>query len=388
MNTKDFMTKTEFIKRDNGSPADDVYLIAMDIGYSSVKVFSPECVAMFPSYAVKDKGAGTAGTLTDDYIRYEDLTTGEKWFVGKMANDGLSDEDTSVSGASLYGRDRYKDPMYRAILETGLGVACMYSNGAYKKKTIYIETGLPARYIGKASPDSQLLIKAFEGIHHFRITIGQNAPMEFRMSIDGAKVYLMAQPMGTLFSVGVKNDHQFIPEAENYFNKNVLIFDGGFGTLDFYSIKSHVIGSCETYDNLGMKRVLEETAKTILEQYNKEISVPAMQKYLERGTFRRFDAMTIATKDEPLSDVLEKSSRLVCQEAINKMLQNYPIYEYDYLVITGGTGAAWFEQMRDYLRRMETLKVINGAQNDNLSSVYANVRGYFMYRFSAISKRR
>ncbi len=386
MNSQDFMTKTQYISRDNKSPADDVYLIAMDIGYSAVKVFSPEAVAMFPSYAVRDTGYGTAGTLTSDYIRYENLDTGEKWFVGNMAQDGLSDDDTSVSETSLYGRDRYRDPMFAVIAETGLGLACMYSKGIYKNRKVCLQTGLPPRYTGKGSQDVRDLTDLLSGTHRFTLRLGQEKSMTFEIRIEKENIFIMPQPMGTLFSVAVDQNHNFLPEAGNYFNKKALIFDGGFGTLDFYSIKSHVIGNSETYNNLGMKRVLQETTAEIRDRYQKEISVPAMQKYLATGTFRYFDARNVSTKDVPLGDILEECSRRVCREAIDKMMQVYPLYEYDYLIITGGTGSAWSAQIREYLKDMTTLTIVDGAQNDTLPGVFANVRGYYMFRFSDIAQ--
>lgn len=242
MKPQNVMTKTKYIHRNNGSPSDDIYLIAMDIGYSAVKVFSPETVAIFPSYAVRDSGRGTAGALTNDYIQYENLDTGEKWFVGKMAQDGLSDDDTSVSESVLYGRDRYRDPMYKVIVETGLGLACLYDeDNAYMDKTICIESGLPPRYISKGSPDCMELTNVLSGMHRFALRLGQQPARVFELNVLEENIHIMPQPMGTLFSVAVDKDHAFIKEAAEYFNKNVLIFDGGFGTLDFYPIKAHVI---------------------------------------------------------------------------------------------------------------------------------------------------
>ena len=385
MNTRDFMTKTEYRQRDNGCPSEEVYLIAMDIGYSAVKIFSPDGVAMFPSYAVRENGHGTAGSMTEDYIRYENLDTGEKWFVGNMAQDGLSDNDTTVSESILYGRDRTRDPMFKVITEVGLGLACMYSKGSYKNRQIYVETGLPPRYISKGSMDVRDLTELLSGSHRFALTLGQNRPMRFEMTIDAGHIHIMPQPMGTLFSVATDANHQTLPNAMDYFNKSVLIFDGGFGTLDFYSIKSHVIGTPETYNNLGMKRVLEETAATIRERYQKDISVPAMQKYLATGTFRYFDARNVSAKDMPLGEILEECSRKVCKEAIEKMMAVYQLYEYSYLIITGGTGSAWSAQIRDYLKNMDTLTVLDGSQNDTLPGVYANVRGYYMYLYSDLA---
>ena len=383
MQAQDFMTKTRIIARDNGSPADNLFLVAIDVGYSAVKVFSPTTVAMFPSYAVPDRGSGIAGQLGDDSLRYRNDDTGEAWFVGKMAHDILSDDDTSVSETALYGRDRYNDPMFQVIVQTGLGLACMRNQyGSSAGKTICIQTGLPPRYMGKGARDREELIGALSGSHRFSLQIGHREPVHFDLEIKPENVQVMAQPMGTLFSVAAANDHTMVPGAVQYFNKNVLIFDGGFGTLDIYPIKAHVIQPSETYDNLGMRRVLEETASLISDRFHKEISVPAMQKYLEKGTFRWFEAKSVSTRDEPLDEILEECSRKVCQEALTKLMQVCRVYEYDYLVVTGGTGEAWIDQIRDYFKNMETLSVVSGAQNDTLPGVFANVRGYFMFRYS------
>jgi plasmid segregation protein ParM len=389
MDTKAFMTKTEYIDRKDTPPREDIYLIAIDIGYSAVKVISENIAAMFPSYALPDNGMGTAGTLTNDYIRYQDLDTGARWFVGKMALDSLSDDDTSVSESSLYRRDRYNDPMFRVITEAGIGLACMRDKkDSFKQRKICVETGLPPRYITKGSYDCDSMIDVISGKHHFSLQIGQNEPMEFNLLISTDSIHIMPQPMGTLFSAAVGNDHRMLPIAADLLNKNVMIFDGGFGTLDLYPIKAHVIQQSETYDNLGMKRVLEETTDVIRERFRKDISVPAMQKYLESGNFRWFEAKSYSTKEEPLGKILEECCRLVCDEAIEKAFQVYHVYEYDYLIVTGGTGAAWFEQINEKLKNMETLKIVSGSQNDSLPGVFSNVRGYYMFRYSDLASRK
>lgn len=389
METISYMTKTQFIRRSDTRAREDTYLIAMDIGYSSVKVLSENIAGIFPSFAIPDTGMGTAGTLTDDYIRYEDLETGEKWFVGKMALDTISDDDTSVSGSSLYRRDRYNDPMFKVLARTGLGVACIFDRKEkYKERKICLETGLPPRYITKGAYDVEAMTELLSGTHKFALQIGQKEPVRFELTIGTDMIHIMPQPMGTLFSAAVGSNHAMLPIAQSLLNKNVLIFDGGFGTLDLYPIKSHVIQPSETYDNLGMKRVLEETADVIREKFHKDISVPAMQKYLKKGAFRWFEQKSFTTKDEPLADILEICSNRICDEALEKTFQVYHVYEYDYLIITGGTGAAWFDRIKEKLKNMSTLTVMSGSQSDNLPAVFSNVRGYYMFRYGDLASRR
>ena len=383
MNTLDFMTKTAYIDRQDTPPKEGVYLIAIDIGYSAVKCMSENTASVFPSFAIPDTGLGTIGDLTDDFIRYKNLKTGEKWFVGKMATSTLSDDDTSISESSLYRRDRYSDPMFRVIAETGLGLACI-KDDSYKYRKIHVQTGLPPRYLNKGSYDRTAMLEILGGHHHFQLKIGQHKAVEFEMMIDPKSVGLMPQPMGTLFSAAVMDDHKMTEDAKDIFNSNVIIFDGGFGTLDMYPIKSHKIQHSETFDHLGMKRVLEETTEEIRSRYRKEISVPAMQNHLESGTFRWFEQRTLSTKEEPLAEILEENSKKICDEAISKMFQVYPVYEYDYMIITGGTGAAWYDRISEKLKKMETLKLIRGSKNDTLPQIFANVRGYYQYLYSGL----
>ena len=59
----------------------------------------------------------------------------------------------------------------------------------------------------------------------------------------------------------------------------------------------------------------------------------------------------------------------------------------DYLVVTGGTGAAWFDMIKNHYSGIETLKVINGADNDTLLPIFTNVRGYYMNQLNTLKKR-
>ena len=60
--------------------------------------------------------------------------------------------------------------------------------------------------------------------------------------------------------------------------------------------------------------------------------------------------------------------------------------EYDYLIITGGTSAAWRDMIRDYFSGMETLKIENGNKNGGMKAIFANVRGYYMYRYGMLKQ--
>ena len=104
INTIDFKTKTLYIPRKNVG-VKKAWGIAIDIGYSSVKVFCENAAACIPSFAKKLEGPLLSiGSVSKTRILYEDLETGESWIVGEMAQE-MADEHDSES--ELYGRKRY-----------------------------------------------------------------------------------------------------------------------------------------------------------------------------------------------------------------------------------------------------------------------------------------
>ena len=383
METKRFKTKTITIERNNGQLA-GVYPVALDIGYSAVKVFSPNKTACFPSFAKPYVNKGMIGELPDDFISYTDLETGENWLVGSNAQADTSVNEAIESDEALFGRQRYYDPMFRVIACAGLGIAMMPDRyGEIGKRKLVVQTGLPPKYTN----DSDALREALTGRHHFSLRVGNSAPREFDFSLSSEDIFIMMQPMGTFFSVVKDSRNRYVSSIKDFISKNILIFDAGFGTFDLFLIKNHAVKDSQTFSNLGMKRVFQETIDGIRKQYGVTLSVSDMQKYLETGEIKVFDRKNFRSSLKPYGDILREASSSICRQAIEKMAQVYPLSEIDYLVITGGTGAAWEREIRNTFSEMDTLTILSGNQNDSsLPFIFANVRGYYMYRCSALEE--
>jgi len=384
--TIDFKTKTKFneFKREF---VGNFWPIALDIGYSGVKGMSPNMTYCYPSYAVKmSPGQVMIGDASDDDILYRDCVTGEEWRVGASAIETITADDANDTTESLYGRNRYFNPMFKVIARVGMGVGMMDNQyGSPVGKTLVVQTGLPPAYI---KGDSALLKEVLSGSHHFKIKVGKRPQwQEFKFDLPEENISIMAQPMGTLFSISTDKNGNMTPEATKYFNSNVLIFDPGFGTFDIFDIKNRVIANYKSYDDLGMKRIMQETVREIFKTYNVEVSVPAMQKHLKDGRVKHFNRKERKTQYVPFDGMLERASNSVCNEAIERTMEIFNnLVDHDYLVITGGTGAAWSEKLRTYFAGMETLKVISGNQNEDLPHIFSNVRGYYYYLIGKLKK--
>jgi plasmid segregation protein ParM len=385
INTHDFKTKTIIMPRHNESVG-DIWSIALDIGYSAVKGFSNNMIYCFPSYARKLTGSQIAGGKeSENDIQYKDNVTGEIWRVGEAAISMITSDETGDSNESLYGRNRYYDDMFLVIARVGLGLGMMTNDfGSPSNKNLVVQTGLPPKY---RKSDSAMLKDVLARDHNFSIKRGSDSWISFSFSLPEANIAVMDQPMGTLMSIATNNDGSQTPEAMNYFSSNILIMDPGFGTLDVFNIKNRTIASTETYDNLGMKRVLQETVDAIYEQYHQEILVPAMQKCLSSGEFLLQDKKRRVSKMITFSDILEKTNHDVCMEALNKINTLYNgLFDYNYLVVTGGTGAAWEPYIKEYFKDLSHLTIIPGNQNDDLPFIFSNVRGYYMYLISKLKR--
>lgn len=375
---QDFCTQTSFIPRKNAGTGKQ-WGIALDIGYSAVKGMSPNHVFCFPSFARVFSGQMlNIGEGSPNDIQYRD-ENGVVWNVGATAQNSLSSTDSNDSVQSLYGRNRYFSPMFLVIARVGLALGLLKNEfGDPAGKPISLQTGLPPAYLKSDVAD---LKEVLAGAHKFSVRIGNNPWHNFNFELPEDNIKVMAQPMGSFFSAAFSSEGTQLPSAKKLFSSNLLIFDAGFGTVDIYSIRNRQIESSQSFDDCGMKAVLAATSEAIAKKFGVEIPVHAMQKSLREGYIQTRNRRTKSATKQKFDDLLETACYQVCKNAIERVDASYDsLFDYDYLLITGGTGAAWQDIITDEYSGMTTLKIITGSQNDTLSHVFSNVRGYYLYQ--------
>lgn len=392
MDTKEYRTRTLFKAVDNHPLKNGYWPIGLDVGYSSVKVFGPNSANCFPSYAEinqTDVSVGLSGNTEDRNIMFVG-DDGTVWSVGAVAQNAMSVSDTTNGSLSVYGRTRYYDPMFYVLAMVGIASG-MRKNpyGDPTGKKIVVQTGLPPKYI---LSDTDMLVDALKGHHHFKVSFFGGPYEEFDFTLEKEDIFVTDQPMGTLFSIAMDKNMCMLPEARRYFTSRLLILDPGFGTFDTFPVIKQSINrdNCQTFDNLGMKQVLKETSAEIFKQFHFEIPVPAMQRFLESGEVIKREGFH--TSKVGFAHILEEKSQAVCNRAIQKIIEIYnPAIEFDYVVITGGTGAAWSQYIRDheYFRYSDTVKLISGNQGDaSYPYLFSNVRGYYIYLYGRVAGKK
>lgn len=373
LDTKIFSTRTERRTKDNPH-VNGTYIIGMDMGYSGPKCFHENGNFVFPNYCDKLKGDLFAELNKNEFV-YEDGETGERFAVGEMATKTLSEDDV-VAEDELFGRKHYAHRNFLITFRTALGLALW--NKDTDGHDVFLQTGLPPAYM---SSDEKLLRKVVEQRHVFKLTAGKETKT-FDITLNENQVDIMSQPMGTFYSVVIDGNGNITKEINNYTSSNMMVFDGGFGTLDKFFVKGKQLESKGTDATLGMKRVLEETRRLIHDDLDIDISIPAMQECLKSGYVTVYDEENFCDTEYPIAEYLKKGNEIVREEAFNSIKDYFR--DIDYLIMTGGTGACWCGYFAERLKGMRKLKVVPGNTNSNLPTVYANARGYYMYRLNQI----
>lgn len=378
MDTKKYRTRQETNAKIN--PKGKHYIIGLDAGYSGMKVYYETGYFCFPSF-IRQVMENSLTVPADEDILYRDLETGEMYMVGKTAQEMVSSTDTNDTEEELFSRKRYTQKAFHILCNTAIAMAIKDKKD---NREIMIQTGLPTAYV---EGDSDALKKALCKKAAFELKIGTGKWKKYELNMKPENIYIMPQPAGSYYSALIRSNGEYMPDAKKFLFGNVLVIDIGAGTGDIYGIKSRTIVAKESINNIGMREVLKKTSKQILDELSEDIHLSALQKNLETGVVVYIDEEEMKTEERPLDKYLEKASDEVFMKAMDKIKSITNAFrDYEYVIIGGGTGEAWFEKIQNYLSKMRTLQIIPSNRNDNLPFIYSNVRGYYLYR-CAIDKR-
>lgn len=381
MDTKKFRTRQEFCAKQNPKGKD--YIIGLDAGYSGMKGFYENGYFCFPSFVKKLKGDIIGGASAND-ILYRDNSTGEMYMIGRTAQDMISSGDTNDTDGEMFARKRYSTKSFRVLCHTAVALALQ---GRKDNREPIIQTGLPSSYLNE---DANALKKALQIPADFSLRVGEGRWQDFTLKLAPDRIFCdMPQPAGSLYSVLIQNDGKYINDAKAYLYENILVMDIGFGTFDFYGLKNRVVECKESIDEIGMREVMLHTSKKIMEKTNEDIRIQALQKVMETGKVVSVDEEELRTEEISIAPLLQDACSEVFAEAFEraKGITN-AFRDYRRIIITGGTGEAWYDQMKAAFANMKTAQIIPGNVNDHLPFIYSNVRGYYLYRYNLNSRSK
>lgn len=275
MDLQDFNTVQEIIPCRN--PVKNRWVIAIDVGFSSVKAMSPNKRYCFPSFVKKMEGNLMSTNEEDIYYRDKDGV----FLIGSKAQDLVRSDDTNDTKSS-FDRNRYYTKDFSILVRTAIAIGLIDNE---ERKYIpqlrpFIQTGLPAAYVKEDAPKIRA---AFLQPGEYEIKIGSGKWLKFENTLRSNDIAVMSQPAGTLNSIMFDDEANERPIAKGLMEKNIMIADFGFGTFDPYGVVNREKVLEESINDLGMKRVLEVAAEYIYKDYRMDVRISQMRKCMKDG---------------------------------------------------------------------------------------------------------
>ncbi len=377
MNLNNYTTKTEIIPCKNpDTPVQ--WTTAIDYGSSAVKGFAPNKVFCFSSCARLSESIEEAPGVSDNEIILRD--GGETWLIGDLACNQTAPEGTASSEESTREKD---DEIFafQAVMKAGLGIALLDNNlRQYKGEAIIIRACLPSVYAADSMFCSRFM-NLMAGDYSFELKIGREDFIPLKFRIDPNNIGVCSQSMGGALSAVTERDASFMPGAVKILESKTLVFNAGFKALDLFDLPGSYNWKSLTLPNLGMYEVFRITADAVNNLYRLNIDASKMQEVLSKEYLTEHEVMNGVPLKAGIEYLLGMYSKWVLGNALFQLdhITN-TMRGYEYLIVSGGAGEAWFPSIKASYSNRKQLTVISANRNDtSLSNVYSNVRGIYLH---------
>ena len=359
-------------------PVESFMPCGIDIGYSAIKLQSPYNYSVIPSLVYKVP-KDNALLIEDTDIRFKDAE-GTIWYVGSLAKRALRKDNTNIKQTTLLSRQRLQSDEFMVQIRLAMFIARLkeLTDTGYvvDDRPLKIQTGLPPEF---HLADSKEIKDKFIGEHNFSVKIGNRQWMNVNLTVGKNDVYSCKQPFGTLMYCCVDNQGDFYDA--DFLRRNVLILDAGFHTTDtFCCIQGADEGESITWENLAMQEVFKRTCEDIAKNTNNraDISVFALEKSLADG----FVYYGPKKEQYTFRQDFEKNLRAVSHDLIDQIMTTYNnMIDIDVIVLTGGTGAAWYPFFKEYFKELNTHVILAGDEE----ATFSNVKGYYNLLISRLA---
>lgn len=363
------------------------WLCGVDIGYGGIKGFSPNKAFSISSYVYKiprgDADNRAAGVRSTDIV-YRDKEG--DWAVGDFAYD-LEDPRSpkTLDTKKTAKENRYLDKEFKIYFSVAMGLALLSNDERQRlDEKIMVQTGLPTKYLKMGH--ARLLRAGIQGQYDFDLKVGENDYVHFNFEITPDQLFIITQPQGALYSACKDVNGNDVPLGDDYMSQHTLVLDPGFLTTDFNGFNKSVPLDAESDSlELGMHEVFSRAIKAIDIDQGVKTTIVEFRKALSTGKIECFDYIRGEYKDIEIATYLEKACKEVCNEVFDSLMTSYQgLSTHKYLLVAGGTGAAWLPYIVERLKK-HRLTIVKCNQNDQqLSNVFSTARGYYFWLLDRI----
>ena len=332
-------------------------LIAIDPGFDAMKVIANGINFKFPFCAVEtDERKMSDYGGRNGFILYKD-GSGATWRVGQYArtlmyeNKNQQDDPT----AKLYTEERFVSPEAAVGILSAIAKAIDLTGLYNEQKDLDIRliVALPHAVRNKYA---STVIGLVSGKQRFYMTFDGEQEKEYQFNIDESHVMTVSQTIAAILGE-TSDDDGYINESKYCYLANgpTLVIDGGYYIMGLVPVSrggSVDDDRAESNTNYAMKNVNLGVAKEIANS-RPDIKHYAIEYLLSQGEteVRYMDKNQGKVISIDLSSIRKKETQAVCSRFIRYLNKKYDnLIDFRYILVTGGTGAAFFEQMLDYYK--------------------------------------
>lgn len=332
-------------------------LIAIDPGFDAMKVIANGIHFKFPFSAVEtDERKMSDYGGRKEFILYKDRS-GATWRVGQYARtlmyENKSQQDDPT--AKLYTEERFISPEATVGILSAIAKAIDLT-GLYNEQAdldIRLIVALPHSVRNKYAPTVAGLVS---GAQRFYMTFDDGEEKEYRFNIVEQNVLTVSQTIAAILGE-TSDDNGYIDESKYHYLANgpTLVVDGGYYTMGLVPVSrggSVDDDHAESNTNYAMKNVNLGVAKEIADT-RPDIKHYSVEYLLSQGEseIRYMDKGQNKVVSIDLSIIREKKLQNVCNNFIRYLNKKYnDLIDFRYVLVTGGTGAAFFSQLLAYYK--------------------------------------
>lgn len=325
--------------------------IAIDPGFDSIKVCANGKVFKFPcSVEETDERKMSDYGLREDFIRYR-AADGSTYRVGAYAREyvfeHMSQQDMERQMEGFYSESRFTSDAFIVGLRTAIALA-IEANGNIHDPEIYLMVALPHAVRQKYAPS---IVGAAAGDCRFVLQHGPHPEQEYRFSIHERNVFTVSQTIAAI--IGETSDDKGNIDADRFFylsNGPTLVVDGGYYTTGLVSVSrgGSVDDEKTESDTQHAMRNVNMLVSDAITAYRPDVRHYVLEYMIQNGGKLRYMADGKAQTID-LTAMQEEKIHEVCASLIEYLNEKYNnLLDYNYVMVTGGTGARFYIQLRDY----------------------------------------
>lgn len=319
--------------------------IGNDQGYYGTKVVSRangKFYKMFIRNMVVPNRVGEITYNNDPHnIMYREPNGDQEWFCGKLAVEQSGDDELFDSHKRrLFSPTWFREQEYMIMFRVSTGL--MLQGNSEPIVSVALPTDSYIDYKDE-------LKRRLTGKHTFEVKQGNLPWRKIEFEIKKENLYVISQPMATLFHIALDRDGKLL--NEDLFIQKVSINDLGFGTSDIETLHGETIIKRQSFTSrhamlsvyqLLSKRLLEFTRSLDPEKQGKDFQIWSLPRIVNTGE------ISFKGKEHDISHIVQESIKEVGEALVEEVWQRLDYGDdITYIILTGGASIPFKQFYRE-----------------------------------------